>query len=92
MFGLATTRGRARTGSKPARAPSSPPGLATAILALAKPRRPPAGPGPAAPGDMEPGGRAGGRALLITLPDIGEEAAAEEGDAEEGPRSPRSPP
>lgn len=41
---------------------------------------------------MEPGGRAGGRALLITLPDIGEEAAAEEGDAEEGPRSPRSPP
>nr|XP_047934299.1 protein FAM149A isoform X1 [Anser cygnoides] len=41
---------------------------------------------------MEPGGRAGGRALLITLPDIGEEAAAEESDAEEGSRSPRSPP
>ncbi|KAM9382020.1 protein FAM149A [Phaethornis superciliosus] len=38
----------------------------------------------AAAADKEPGGRTGGKALLITLPDIGEEAtAAESGDEEE---------
>lgn len=38
----------------------------------------------------EPVGRAGSKALLITLPDIGEEAAAES-DGEEAARIPRRP-
>ncbi|KAM6071925.1 LOW QUALITY PROTEIN: protein FAM149A [Theristicus caerulescens] len=45
----------------------------------------------AAAADREPGGRAGAKALLITLPDIGEEAAAAESDGEEAAGSPRRP-
>lgn len=60
--------------------------------------RPPSGGGRAAgragrtprpaPTDKEPGGRAAAKALLITLPDIGEEAAAEGDEAAGNPPRP----
>lgn len=59
---------------------------------LSRLRRPPPAPGPRPPpgraADTEPGQRGAARALLVTLPDIGEEAAAEGEEAAGTARSP----